>query len=207
MEKESEFKEKLSKLAIGAEKAETVEQKTFIPQSPTGYSENPDEEIEEWSNVDEPLDEGWAVSDEEYANQVESSLEQEEDKNTASQAQLQQLFTCGDGRTISVAQLKGTVIADFSVSDGFTATTLQTTGDWDVFSDKVVTYVENAYEKSILEKKSGELSAVLTKVCAKPMQFVVELKQKTLEPIAEPKEIPPQVKILVDTFKGTILNK
>ena len=36
---------------------------------------------------------------------------------------------------------------------------------------------------------------------------VVELKQKTLEPIAEPKEIPPQVKILVDTFKGTILNK
>ena len=84
------------------------------------------------------------------------------------------------------------------------AVDLEKTGEWVVSADGVDTTVFSEYDYSRLQKNIPTISAEIGRVCGKPMTFRVSIKAKNDNIVK--KEVPPQVKILVDMFKGTIVN-
>ncbi len=194
--------------------AEGVVPTVYIP-TPTkedSFSLNPDDESEEdsgsaasddddWSNTEVPPDDGYYPEDEDFTPYPPV---RQQEQGVSSSSQISEVFTTADGRTISVAQLKGTVMANFAVNEGFIAVDLEKTGDWVVSADGVDTTVFSEYDYSRLQKNIPTISAEIGRVCGKPMAFRVSIKAKDTS--SEKKEVPPQVKILVDMFKGTIVN-
>ncbi len=179
-----------------------------IPSSATGYSENPDAEEgdEGWSNMDAPPDDDY------YPVEADFSEQAEEYENAASAAgtesapvQLQDTLVTATGQTISIAQLRGQITANLAVTDGFAASNVEKTGLWVVSDNTVNTTVETAYDLGLIEKKKDVIAAELSNACGRPMQFNVALKETKSQENAAPVEIPLQVNILVNAFKGTIV--
>ncbi len=192
----------------------------YIP-TPTAqdkFSFNPDDEAgedngsdisddDDWSNTEVPPDDNYYPEDEGFTPYPTQPLVQPQPQSSpavSSPAQINNVFTTADGRTISVAQLKGTIMANFAVNDSFTAASLERTGEWVVSADSVDTTVAAEYDLKIIQKNIPAISEELARVCGKPMTFRVTIKAKDA-PVVK-REVPPQVKILVDTFKGTIVN-
>ncbi|MBP3741920.1 MAG: DNA polymerase III subunit gamma/tau [Treponema sp.] len=178
-----------------------------VPESDIGYTENPDEE---WSNMDAPPDdEEYYPSDEERAYQAEKELESFNSNSGESRAQapvqLEESLTTADGRKISIAQLRGSVMAALSVSDGFAATNLETTGLWKVKENCVETSVSDSYSLELIKRKQSVIAQEISKVCGRPMEFSVILENKAAPVQVEKVTLPLQVEILLNLFNGTIV--
>ncbi len=183
-----------------------------VPLSETGYTVNPDSEEGDdgWSNMDEPPDDDYYPVEADFSERAEQAYETESassNQNGMSSApvQLQETLTTADGQTISIAQLRGQITANLAVTDGFAASNVEKTGLWEVRDDAVNTTVESAYDLNLIEKKKNVIAAEISNACGRPMKFNVTLKEAKTQEAAAPAEIPLQVKILVNAFKGTIV--
>lgn len=179
----------------------------FVPTSDTGYSLNPDDE-DDWSNTAVPPEDDYYPVEETYeeqAEQIEAEALSSNQSPAAASAQLNDLFTTADGRQMSVAQLRGNVMAALSVTDEFAVTAVEKTGVWKVCENSISTTIENELDLSILKNKIPVLSAEISKICGKTMEFTVELEKKAPVQPQQKKELPEQVKILADVFKGTVV--
>ena len=72
-------------------------------------------------------------------------------------------------------------------------------------ADGVSTTVESDYDLSLIEKKKNVIAAEISNICGRPMKLYVTLKVQDKQEAAEKVEIPLQVNILVNAFKGTIV--
>ena len=179
-----------------------------IPSSATGYSENPDAEEGDdgWSNMDAPPDDDFYPVEADFSEKAEEYENSVSSEGMASApVQLQDTFVTASGQTISIAQLRGQITANLAVTDGFAASNVEKTGLWSVSDDTVNTTVETAYDLSLIEKKKDVIAAELSNACGRPMKFNVTLKETKSQENAAPVEIPLQVNILVNAFKGTIV--
>lgn len=183
-----------------------------VPLSETGYTVNPDSEEgdDSWSNMDEPPDDDYYPVEADFSERAEQAYETEyasSNQNGMSSApvQLQETLTTADGQTISIAQLRGQITANLAVTDGFAASNVEKTGLWEVRDDAVNTTVESAYDLNLIEKKKNVIAAEISNACGRPMKFNVTLKEAKTQEAAAPAEIPLQVNILVNAFKGTIV--
>ena len=179
-----------------------------IPSSATGYSENPDAEEGDdgWSNMDAPPDDDYYPVEADFSEQAEEYENAASSDGTSSApVQLQDTFVTASGKTISIAQLRGQITANLAVTDGFAASNVEKTGLWVVNDDTVNTTVETAYDLNLIEKKKDVIAAELSNACGRPMKFNVTLKEAKVQENAAPVEIPLQVNILVNAFKGTIV--
>ena len=163
----------------------------------------------EWTNVDEIPDDDYPIEDDEYVSQkAESFLNQNEQNNLQENdflAQINEKFKTADGVEISVAQLRGNVMASLSVKDGFAASNLQKTGFWKVLENSVHTNVQSQYDLELIKRKQNVIEAEISAICGKQMSFVVDLQEEKKEIKKESVQIPLQVEILVNAFKGTIV--
>ncbi len=183
-----------------------------VPLSETGYTVNPDSEEGEdgWSNMDEPPDDDFYPVEADFSERAEEAYETEAASSnqngfSAAPVQLQDTLTIADGQTISIAQLRGQITANLSVTDGFAASNVEKTGLWEVRDDTVNTTVESAYDLNLIEKKKNVIAAEISNACGRPMKFNVTLKEAKPQENTAPAEIPLQVSILVNAFKGTIV--
>lgn len=183
-----------------------------VPLSETGYTVNPDSEEGDdgWSNMDEPPNDDYYPVEADFSELAEQSYETEyasSNQNGMSSApvQLQETLKTADGQTISIAQLRGQITANLAVTDGFAASNVEKTGLWEVRDDAVNTTVESAYDLNLIEKKKNVIAAEISNACGRPMKFNVTLKEAKTQEAAAPAEIPLQVNILVNAFKGTIV--
>lgn len=183
-----------------------------VPLSETGYTVNPDSEEGDdgWSNMDEPPNDDYYPVEADFSELAEQAYETEyasSNQNGMSSApvQLQETLTTADGQTISIAQLRGQITANLAVTDGFAASNVEKTGLWEVRDDAVNTTVESAYDLNLIEKKKNVIAAEISNACGRPMKFNVTLKEAKTQEAAAPAEIPLQVNILVNAFKGTIV--
>lgn len=167
-----------------------------IQPSETGYSVNPDNEEEE----QEDFDDSPIVS---YENPM--VYEEPEEPVEEAPVQLKDTFTAGDGVQMSIAQLRGSVMAALSINDGFAASILEKTGEWIMKNDSVETTVLNPYDLECINRKISVISKEISEVCRKNMTLIVKLKEVVKENFEQPKELPFQVKILMDMFKGTMV--
>lgn len=163
----------------------------------------------EWTNVDEIPDDDYPVEDDEYVVQkAESFLNQNEQNNLQENdfpAQINDKFQTADGAVMSVAQLRGNVMASLSVKDGFAASNLQKTGVWKVFDDSVQTNVQSQYDLELIKRKQNIIEAEISAICGRQMKFLVDFQEEKKEVAKEFVQIPLQVEILVNAFKGTIV--
>ena len=163
----------------------------------------------EWTNVDEIPDDDYPIEDDEYVSQkAESFLNQNEQNNLQENdfpAQINDKFKTADGAVMSVAQLRGNVMASLSVKDGFAASNLQKTGFWKVLENSVHTNVQSQYDLELIKRKQNVIEAEISAICGKQMSFVVDLQEEKKEIKKESVQIPLQVEILVNAFKGTIV--
>lgn len=178
-----------------------------VPVSETGYTENPDEENDGWTNTDTPPEDDY-YSEELQAEEAKASFENHQSIENSAESkapvQLNDFLTTADGNQISVAQLRGSILAELSISDGFMVAVLERTGIWKVTDNKIETTIEKTLDLQILNNNLPLLCEKLQKFCGKPMEFVVTQKtQEENNSVAV--EIPQQVQILLDTFKGTIV--
>ena len=183
-----------------------------VPLSETGYTVNPDSEEGDdgWSNMDEPPDDDYYPVEADFSERAEEAYETENASSNqngfnAAPVQLQDTLTTADGQTISIAQLRGQITANLSVTDGFAASNVEKTGLWEVRDDTVNTTVESAYDLNLIEKKKNVIAAEISNACGRPMKFNVTLKEAKPQENTAPAEIPLQVNILVNAFKGTIV--
>ena len=114
-----------------------------------------------------------------------------------------QIYVTGGGRTITLAQIRGSVIAELGIYDAPTAAALMTTTAWRISGDAISTQAATAYQKTQLERQRDAILRTLEKVCERHMDFSVSLKE--VEEAAGPTEIPTQIKILCSVFKGSIV--
>ena len=175
---------------------------------PEGYSENPDDEDSGWTNVDEPPEEGYYEED--YEQKAEDYFEAE---NTQAQKGLVQQgsdvqFTTADGNVMSMVQLRGNVTAALSLTDGFAASVIEKTGEWKLGADGIETTIGSAYDRELILKKEPVICAEVSKIFGKQMRFSVNLQEKTEEAVKETateNQVPDQVNILLNAFKGTVV--
>ena len=182
----------------------------YIPEASGNYSFNPDsEEDDGWTNTETPPDDDYYSESSEsdmsaYINYADSQ-QTDQKTETMAPAQLNEHFTTAGGNSISIGQLKGTVIASLAVTDGFVASNLESTGDWKVFDN----YVEaecGEYEMNLLKAKNYMIAREISSICEKPMEFRLKLKSSVqMQQEASKIEYPQQVSILVDVFKGTVV--
>ena len=124
-------------------------------------------------------------------------------ERTGGAADEMQSYVTGGGRTISFAQLRGSVIAELGIYDAPTAAALMTTTPWRISGNVISTQAAAAYQKTQLERQRDAILRTLEKVCERRMDFSVSLKEA--EEAAGPSEVPQQIKILCSVFKGSIV--
>ena len=96
-------------------------------------------------------------------------------------------------------------MASLSVKDGFAASNLQKTGLWKVFDDSVQTNVQSQYDLELIKRKQNIIEAEISAICGRQMKFLVDFQEEKKEVAKEFVQIPLQVEILVNAFKGTIV--
>ena len=175
-----------------------------VPESDTGYTENPDEE---WSNMDAPPEDEYYPSESDINYQAEEELARFTRDSQADQApvQLKEIIRTADGREISIAQLRGSVMAALSVTDSFAATNLEATGLWKVKEDKVEATVPDSYSLELIKRKQQIIAAEISKVCGKNMDFLVTIESRSQNEHKEQVKLPNQVEILLNLFNGNIV--
>lgn len=173
--------------------------------------------IQEWSNMDAPPDDdysgdydGYESYDSSEEDWSESQPEEpqyipEEQEEKTAPVQLQDIFTTADGTRLSIAQLRGNVMASLSVNDSFAASALEKTGEWKITNDSLETSVENSYDFELVNKKLSVITEEVSKICGQPIKINIKIEdKKDLENIGHT-ELPVPVKILVNAFKGTVI--
>ncbi|MCR5436815.1 MAG: DNA polymerase III subunit gamma/tau [Treponema sp.] len=135
-------------------------------------------------------DDGWTNTDEPPVDY--SSYEEENEQPAPAQKD-------------DVQVLKGKVIAASEVEDSFFAAALEKTGEWIITDDNVQIVVNSEYDKSLLLKKIPEISASVSKICGRTMKIELLLKQEEKSAQKQETEIPKQVQIICETFRGKIV--
>ncbi|MCQ2592930.1 MAG: hypothetical protein MJ188_09120, partial [Treponema sp.] len=179
-----------------------------VPVSSTGYTLNPDDEDDGWTNTDEPPEETYYPSDEVFQNYDDSAFAEPMAQSAPIAApQVSDFFTTADGRKISVAQLRGNVKVALENTDSFASSTLDKTGAWKINQKSVETTVSNQYDKEIITKKIPVIAKEISNICGTTMEFIVNYQEPTTENKAQTKrDIPPQVNMVINAFKGTLVN-
>jgi DNA polymerase-3 subunit gamma/tau len=162
-----------------------------------------------WTNTDDPPDDDYNYGEEIQAEEAEASyedaLEKEETAANKVVAQLDEHITTADGRDITIAQLRGSVVAELAVNEGFIASVLERTGLWKVSENKVETTIESALDLQLIQKNLRTVADRISKIYGKPMEFVVTEKQVEQTQNHAQKDVPVQVQVLVNAFKGTVV--
>ena len=181
---------------------QSVETSVSPIESPADYDDG-------WTNTDDPPDDDYNYGEEIQAEEAEASyedaLEKEETAANKVVAQLDEHITTADGRDITIAQLRGSVVAELAVNEGFIASVLERTGLWKVSENKVETTIESALDLQLIQKNLRTVADRISKIYGKPMDFVVTEKQVEQTENQTQEEVPVQVQVLVNAFKGTVV--
>lgn len=126
----------------------------------------------------------------EQAEQAESDLQQTE-------------VPVSSVDTGDIQKVRATMISDFSVNEPLIAGLLEKTFDWKLEGDTLVLCTENTFEIMQLEQNAAKFASYLEKVYGRRIDFKpVHIERKPEVTLAD---LPVQVQLLRDTFKGSVI--
>ena len=179
------------------------------PEQSVEQIEPPADSDDGWTNTDDPPEDDYDYGEEIQAEEAQASYEDALANEQAAEnkvvAQLDEHVTTADGRDITIAQLRGSVVAELAVNEGFIASVLERTGLWKVSENKVETTIESTLDLQLIQKNLRTVADRISKIFGKPMEFVVTEKQEQQTQNQAQEEVPVQVQVLVNAFKGTVV--
>ena len=105
--------------------------------------------------------------------------------------------------TGDIQKVRATMISDFSVNEPLIAGLLERTFDWKLEGDNLVLYTEGSFDLIQLEQNMAKFSVYLQKLYGRTVAFKpVHVERKPDVTLAD---LPVQVQLLRDTFKGSVL--
>ncbi len=182
--------------------------KEKTPQEVQNLDENPVEES--FSNGGELPPEQTSEKTEEIPQnqniQVQKSYEEIADELSEEEKDVHQnetIYEAPDGFKISLTKIFGQVVSELSHNDALIASSLLQTGAWNISGNRIYTTISNVYQKNKIEQNVAKINKLLEAICHSKMNFEVQLVEKKVE--EEKKiELPEQVQILCNTFKGSV---
>ena len=171
-----------------------------------GYSLNPDDMDDgNWSNVDEPPPEPYYGEEEYYQEEAELSPMPPATQN---QPQIKSQTVVTTSGPVTLEKLHDDVISSLSTKDSFASSTLEKTTNWHLNGLKIEADVYSEYDYSLLQKKLPLINSELLEYTGTAFELHATLKEpQQAENSANQAEIPPQVRLLVDIFKGTLIGR
>lgn len=161
------------------------------PEQTAAYTSSPSFSTPSQAPAPEPFD----------PTDYEEPVDDSSQTQIAPPVQTEEFFTTAEGQQMSIAQLRGTVTAQLSMTEGFASTALNKTGLWTVSENGVRTTIESPFDLDVLRKKNRIISQTISSICQRPMSFFAELIEKKTEEVqAAPN--PPQVELLCRMFNG-----
>lgn len=118
--------------------------------------------------------------------------------------QSSELITAPDGFSITVGKIFSTSIAELSSTNPMLCSALMQTGAWKLNGNKISTTIESEFQKNIIQNGVAQLKTLLKNFCHADIDFEITLEKKEATP-TEQIELPAQVKILVNAFKGSVV--
>ncbi len=97
-----------------------------------------------------------------------------------------------------------TMVEDFSIPEGLLSAALSGTSDRKIEGNTVSVCAENRIEMMQLTSKTSLVQDYLSKAFGRPIVFEVSIKESQTQ-LKTKVELPPEVQILKDTFKGSVL--
>lgn len=182
-------------------------------------SSNEEDLDDNWSNTDTTPEESYqneSYPEEEFTTKDENAISNNfnEDFSTEEESQNidnpseqihenHEIFTSKDGTTIEIGKLFGVTIAELSVNNAMLASALMQTGKWNLIGNKISTTIKTEYQKNFIEQNITSIISIFSKYTHEQMQFEIQFIEEKQE---EKKiELPLQVKILCNAFKGNIV--
>lgn len=109
-------------------------------------------------------------------------------------------------KPIDIKQLRGTITASLSISDGFAAIAVQNTGEWILDGNKISTTVPTQFELSTFQQKAQVINEAVSKECGREIYFEVRVAEAKAqkEDSTPTQEIPQNVQMVMDMFRGTL---
>ena len=178
---------------------------SFNPDSPDDANDAALSELNDdnWSNVDEIPPEPFY---EDYSDDGDFTRPLSPVKPAALQSQNQTIVTARG--PLSLSQFKDNLIQSLSSKDSFASSVLQKTSDWNLNQNVIETNLFSEYDISIFERKKSVINEEIKALSGQELTLKVSLKNLAEENQEKKKqEIPSQVKLLVDIFKGTIIGR
>ena len=109
---------------------------------------------------------------------------------------------------MTLEKLHDDVIASLSAKDSFAASSLEKTTNWYLNGLKIEAELYSEYDNSLLQKKLSVINAELLEYTGTAFELHVTLKEpQTVENNEKKADIPPQVRLLVDIFKGSLVGR
>jgi len=108
-------------------------------------------------------------------------------------------------QNLSAEDLKKRLVDELTQKDdGFTASSIMQAFGWVLNGNEILVTVDNGFKKSHLEKQKSSIAEILSRICGKPMQFSVELKN-TQQAESGAVELPQSVDMICKMFRGTVI--
>lgn len=203
--------ERITENASGIQNGSKIQGGTKISPAPSNNSSYSEQD---WSDSYAPDDTSPDENEDyEYAeNEVEQEqTETESSVNDADEYALPEnpvdihessvTFSAPDGSSITMGKLFGSVIAELKVDNAGLGAALMNTGRWELSGNKITASIGAEYQKNFIEREKSKILSIINRYCRAEMQFEITLEEKSAND--KPAELPLQVKILCNTFKGT----
>lgn len=156
---------------------------------------------DDWGNTAPVMDEE-AIANE-YEAQAEAAQQANEPVDPEELHQSDELYTAPDGFSITLGKIFGVVVSGLAPSDPMLSSALMQTGPWTINGNKISTTIESEFQKNTINQGLRKVCDALSGCCHSPMEFEVTVKVE--EKVQETVEIPQQVQILVNAFKGSVV--
>lgn len=114
------------------------------------------------------------------------------------------IFTAKDGTTIQIEDLFGKVVSELSVNNAMLASSVMQTDRWILEGTTISTNVKTEYQRDFLQQNIQTITSLIEKFTHEKIQFEISLEKIEVKQKAE---IPIQVKLLCNTFKGNIVGQ
>ncbi len=125
------------------------------------------------------------------------------DKNAQDLHSSQERIFSDDGSSVTVEKLYGTVVAELAVNNAMLASALMETKEWIPGQNKITTKINTEYQKNFIQQNIQTISQAVSKICRKPMTFEILYEEEKIN--AKAAELPVQVTLLCNAFKGTVV--
>lgn len=210
--------ERITENASGIQNGSTIQGGTKISPAPSNNSSYSEQD---WSDSYAPDDTSPDENEDyEYAeNEAEQEAQDIEQEQTETESSVNDAdeyalpenpvdihessvtFSAPDGSSITMGKLFGSVIAELKVDNAGLGAALMNTGRWELSGNKITASIGAEYQKNFIEREKSKILSIINRYCRAEMQFEITLEEKSAND--KPAELPLQVKILCNTFKGT----